>query len=552
MRAPGGLFVAALRLDRWPATRVRQRARRALELEVAGFLLFGGSAEEVSRLTRWLREEAGRALLLAADLERGAGQQFRGATRLPPPAALAAHPDPEKAVRAAARLTAEQARELGINWVLAPVLDLDAEPRNPIVGTRSFGADPERVAELGRLWVQSCQRAGVACCAKHFPGHGRTTTDSHTELPVVTASRERMEADLVPFGRVADCVESVMTAHVAYPALGASGPAALSEPLLRGLLRRDLGFRGLVVTDALIMAGFRSRAGREAAPSEDAGAVESDRPSEGALMARAVAAGCDLLLYPRALRQAVSGLERAVAEDSELARAASRSLRRIGEFARRVDEGTGGREQGAGGRVPKPGGRGTGGREARPGQGSQRLALGLAVESLRAVGPVPGFDREGPTEILGFGRRADGPPGAGEELEGGEMEERGGPGAAFADELGTLGWQAVSVVCPPVGDTALGAGREGGGPTPPRRTSEGKQRIVVLGWPPRAWSGGAEPDAELCGAIRRTASGEVPRWIVVLGHPRILAKIGAPGLCAWSDGPLMERAAARWLNARIG
>ncbi|HET9294648.1 MAG TPA: glycoside hydrolase family 3 N-terminal domain-containing protein [Gemmatimonadales bacterium] len=255
--------------------------RAALEFGAGGFILFGGRPEAVSRLTSELCDRAGRPLLIAADLERGAGQQFAGMSEFPPPAALAALDDPD-AIRTAAATTAREALALGINWVLAPVADLDCEPDNPIVQTRSFSADPERTAFAVATWVRACQEAGALACVKHFPGHGRTTRDSHDEVPTVSASAAVLrEEDLAPFRRAVEAgVASVMTAHVRFPALDPAGLPATFSPAILDLLRTELGFDGLVVTDALMMgAALRGAA--------------DDNPA-----ARALAAGCDLLCYP--------------------------------------------------------------------------------------------------------------------------------------------------------------------------------------------------------------------------------------------------------------
>src|SRR5690606_534801 len=128
-------------------------------------------------------------LLIGSDLERGAGQQFSGATLLPPPAALAAIDDTAVAFEAG-RITAAEASSLGVNWVIAPVADLDVESRNPIVGTRSFGSDSVAVASLVAAWVEGCGSGGAIACPKHFPGHGRTTVDSHVKRPLVWWPRE--------------------------------------------------------------------------------------------------------------------------------------------------------------------------------------------------------------------------------------------------------------------------------------------------------------------------------------------------------------------------
>jgi beta-glucosidase len=267
----------------------------ALELGAGGFIVFGGNVESVRRLTADLLRRAERPLLLASDLERGAGQQVEGLTEFPPPLALAAMGDPGVA-RWAGAVTAQEARAVGINWVFAPVADLDVLPENPIVQTRAFGRDPKRVATLVRSWIEGCQGAGALACAKHYPGHGRTTVDSHITLPAVEETRESLTAsDLVPFTVAAECgVAAMMTAHVAYPALDPSGaPATLSPDIMEGL-RSSLGYDGLVVTDALIMDG----------------ALVGRRESDAAV--EALKSGVDLLLYPKDPRRVRDALIAAV------------------------------------------------------------------------------------------------------------------------------------------------------------------------------------------------------------------------------------------------
>ena len=293
---PGRLILPALRAG--PGGTFAHEAgaiAEALDLGVGGFIIFGGNAESVRRLTADLLRRAERPVLLASDLERGAGQQVEGLTEFPPPLALAAMGDPGVA-RWAGAVTAQEARAVGINWVFAPVADLDVLPENPIVQTRAFGHDPDRVATLVRNWIEGCQAAGALACAKHYPGHGRTATDSHITLSAVDASRETLTAsDLVPFAVAADCgVAAMMTAHVAYPALDPSGlPATLSRGILDEL-RRSLRFDGLVVTDALIMDG----------------ALVGRRESDAAV--EAVQSGVDLLLYPKDPRRVRDALASAV------------------------------------------------------------------------------------------------------------------------------------------------------------------------------------------------------------------------------------------------
>jgi beta-glucosidase-like glycosyl hydrolase len=193
-------------------------------------------------------------------------------------------------------VTAQEARAVGINWVFAPVGDLDVLPENPIVQTRAFGDDPNRVASLVRTWIEGCQDAGALACAKHFPGHGRTTVDSHIALPVVADSAGTLrETDLLPFAiAVESGVAAVMTAHVAYPALDPAGVPATLSPRIMNELRGRLGFDGLVVSDALIMDGALS------------GRRESDAAVE------AVRAGVDLLLYPNDARRVRDALVQAL------------------------------------------------------------------------------------------------------------------------------------------------------------------------------------------------------------------------------------------------
>ena len=293
---PGRLILPALRAaPDGSFAREAGAIADALDLGVGGFIIFGGNAESVRRLTSDLLRRAERPLLLAADLERGAGQQIEGLTEFPPPLALAAMDDPTVA-RWAGSVTAQEARAVGINWVFAPVADLDLLPDNPIVQTRSFGRDPQRVATLVRSWVEGCQGAGALACVKHYPGHGRTTADSHITLPAVDASREVLTGgDLVPFAVAAECgVAAMMTAHVAFPALDPSGlPATLSRSIM-GELRTTIGFQGLVVTDALIMDG----------------ALVGRRESDAAV--EAVQSGVDVLLYPKDPRRVREALASAV------------------------------------------------------------------------------------------------------------------------------------------------------------------------------------------------------------------------------------------------
>jgi len=291
---------------------------RWLDDGLAGVVLFAENitgAEQVRSLVSELRAHNPRALV-AADEEGGIVTRMEAAvgSSFPGNAALGAVDDLAATSRVARGIGAMLAAG-GLNLELAPVADVASNPDNPVIGVRSFGADPERVAAHTAAFVTGVQACGVAACAKHFPGHGRTGVDSHLELGSVAASlAELADSDLVPFrAAIAAGVRTVMTAHVRFPAVD-DKPATISRRWLTEVLRGELGFAGVIITDALDMAAIGDSA------ESAAGAV-------GAL-----AAGADLLCLSagRAAQQrAVSALEAAVADGSV-------SRRRIAEAAERV------------------------------------------------------------------------------------------------------------------------------------------------------------------------------------------------------------------------
>ncbi|MFD8143438.1 glycoside hydrolase family 3 protein [Streptomyces sp. NPDC059708] len=258
---------------------VRTAAELVARYHLGGVVYFAWahntrSPRQIAALSNGLQRAAagsgaGIPLLLSVDQEHGAVARIgRPATLLPGAMALGAGGSAADARRAAGVAGAELAA-MGVRQDYAPVADVNVNPANPVIGVRSFGSDPEAVAELAAAQVRGYQGAGVAATAKHFPGHGDTETDSHVGLPVMRHSRAQWEElDEPPFRAAVEAgADVVMTAHIVFPALDPSGdPATLSRPIVTGILRERLGFRGVVVTDALDMAGVRQKYGDDRVP----------------------------------------------------------------------------------------------------------------------------------------------------------------------------------------------------------------------------------------------------------------------------------------------
>ncbi|MFI8187365.1 glycoside hydrolase family 3 protein [Streptomyces sp. NPDC085946] len=211
----------------------------------------------------------GLPVLISTDQEHGAVARVGEPATLFPGAMAIGAGGSRSDARTLGRIAGRELRAMGIRQDYAPVADVNVNPANPVIGVRSFGADPRAVARLVAAEVTGYQRSGVAATAKHFPGHGDTAVDSHTGLPVIPHSRAQWEAlDAPPFrAAIAAGVDSVMTAHLVVPALDGSGdPATLSRPILTGILREELGYDGVVVTDSLGMEGVRTRYGDDRVP----------------------------------------------------------------------------------------------------------------------------------------------------------------------------------------------------------------------------------------------------------------------------------------------
>ncbi len=268
---------------------------------VGGVLLLGGTSTELFHRCRTLRQWAANPLLLCADVEEGMGQRFHGGTWLVPPMALARlhTSDPEEAKILAeryGRCTGYQARSCGLNWILAPVCDVNTNPDNPVINVRAWGQDPETVSALASAFHQGLSLEGVLSCAKHFPGHGATGVDSHLDLPILDQNIHELEdCELIPFrSAIAAGVSSVMTGHLLFPNIDPDNPTTTSRELITNLLRQKLGFEGLIVTDALVMKAITQIYGS----------------GEAAVMA--FDAGVDLILMPKEPGIAIEALTEAL------------------------------------------------------------------------------------------------------------------------------------------------------------------------------------------------------------------------------------------------
>ncbi len=249
--------------------------------KIGGLILYGGNVYETAYLTNRLQKLARIPLLITSDLERGLGNQIEGATQFPPLMALGAIGSEEKAYLMG-KVTAVEARAIGIHLTYAPVVDVNINPDNPIINVRSLGENPEHVSRMTAAFIRGCQDNALLATAKHFPGHGDTDLDSHSELPTINADLERLEkVELYPFRKAIEAgVSIIMSSHLHLPALDPTPnlPASLSPLILTELLRKKFGFKGLIITDAMDMGGITTYYS----------------PEEAAL--NAVQAGADLIL----------------------------------------------------------------------------------------------------------------------------------------------------------------------------------------------------------------------------------------------------------------
>ncbi|WP_378786367.1 beta-N-acetylhexosaminidase [Nonomuraea fastidiosa] len=276
-------------------------AKVIAKYHLGGVILFPHnvkSTTQVVGLTNGLQRASGKVpLIIGTDQENGLVSRMSALmTKFPGQGTIGDTKDTALA-REVAKATGEELRALGVNLDFAPVADVNVNPRNPVIGRRAYGDDPKRVAKMVAAAVKGFGDAKIAATAKHFPGHGDTSVDSHTGLPVIKHTKAQWERiDAPPFKAAIDAgVDAVMSAHIVFPKLDPSGdPATLSKPILTGLLREKLGFKGVISTDALNMAGARKKY------------------DDGEVAVRAVLAGADLLLMPNDLPKAYKAVLKAV------------------------------------------------------------------------------------------------------------------------------------------------------------------------------------------------------------------------------------------------
>lgn len=326
-RLCAGLFMVG-----FPGPAPTDEVKRLIDDGVSGVILFTfkkniGGAAQTAALASALKRHAGRPLLLAVDQEGGRVQRLRGApfTSLPAMREVGRTRDLALAERVG-RLLAYEVRSVGFDWDFAPVLDVDTRPDNPVIADRALHSEAAEVARLGVALGQGLEAGGVASCGKHFPGHGDTSTDSHVGLPTLPHGLQRLrEVELKPFAAWAKAgLSSVMTAHVVFEALDPGRPATMSRQALTGLLREELGFGGVIVSDDLEMKAIVEHFSVEAA------AVEG------------VEAGVDLFLVchtPELQRRAIGALVAAVKSGRLTVERLEQSRARVAAVARRFAHG---------------------------------------------------------------------------------------------------------------------------------------------------------------------------------------------------------------------
>lgn len=462
-----------------------------------GVIVFGGELAAVGELLAEARERSPIPPLVTGDFERGLGQQFPAAgTRFPSFMAFGAADDPALTRAAWVEIGRELAAR-GFHVDFAPVADLALERANPIVADRAAGDDPERAAAIVAAAVEGLQSAGVAATVKHFPGHGRTTVDSHEALPVVEASRDELEAsDWVPFrAGIAAGARLAMSAHVAFPALEPDGahdrPATFSRALATGLLRGEWGFEGLLCSDALMM-----------------GAVSGESPSVAAR--RALEAGIDWLLYPPEPERVHADLAAALASGALARETCERAVGRLLDLKRWAIDGAG---------TPIP--------TATP------LAEAVAGAALVADPPDPPAGHAWPDRAQWV-----------VVLDGGiERTE-----VVLEAELAPAAARELLVI-----DTAAGSDAVVAAIAEARERCANAWVACAVFSPVRAWKGRAGLSLAAREAVRAATADAREAVLILFSNPRIVSELQAPSRVVWTHGeaPASQRAALDFLRGSL-
>ncbi len=289
--------------------------------KVGGFIIFNGELEKVRRHTDRLQASSDRLLLFGCDAERGLGQIVKGGTVFPFLMAQGAAGSDEL-IGKQAEITAEEMKYCGMNLIFAPVLDINTNPDNPIVNIRSFGDDPETVAELAGTFIRKIRESRVLSCGKHFPGHGSTDLDSHVILPELNRSlKELRELEFIPFIKaIGSGVDLIMVGHIATPEVkNSQGPAITSRVLIQDILRTKMGFKKVVISDSFRMD-----------PLKDLG-------SELEVAVRSLQAGCNVILDPERPRELTEGIRSEIKTNKALMYEVKRSFKSVLEIKRDLD-----------------------------------------------------------------------------------------------------------------------------------------------------------------------------------------------------------------------
>lgn len=315
-RLAAQIIMPRLQLDKYNSFEdYKDYIKRLIDLGIDSFCLFGKvNLDVVSAVIKELNSYAGNELLYSADLEFGLKMRFNEGTGFPHAMALGKTAD-YRLTFLIAQLIAQETKNLGIHWNFAPVCDINSNPNNPIINIRSYGETPDIVSQHSSAYIKGLKEVGILSCAKHFPGHGDTEIDSHLDLPVIDFDKDRIfNFEMKPFIKaIENGVDSIMVGHLSIPSMNtANYPASLSANVV-GFLRKELGFDGIILPDALDMKAV-------------ADAFDSTMAAELCLLA-----GNDILLLPEDVEMAIEGVENLIKKDVKLLRQVESSINRKNE-----------------------------------------------------------------------------------------------------------------------------------------------------------------------------------------------------------------------------